>query len=198
VDFVLKIQGVTKITNRKYLNLFSINYTDRHNQDKSCQIASRKDIPKCVSGEFDLPDAVVIVPYHQKKQKLVLISEFRVALGGFQYGFPAGLLDRNESVEDAGARELKEETGLRVTRVLNVGPPVYSSSGMTDESVAMLYVECDGEASKAGNESSEEINTLFVSPAEAALLLKHPEHPFDVKTWLVVSFFAAHGSVVLK
>lgn len=198
MDDVLKIQGVTKITNRQHLNLFSISYVDRHDQDKSWKIASRKNIPKCVSGEFDLPDAVVIVPYHKKKEKLVLISEFRVALGGFQYGFPAGLVDKNESVETAGARELKEETGLTVTRVLKKGPTVYSSSGMTDESIAMLYVECDGSASKTGNESSEEINTFFVSTKEAAELLRQPLYPFDVKTWLVVSFFAEHGIAFVK
>lgn len=173
--------------------MFSISYTDRFGKDKSWQIASRHSVPKCVSGEFDTPDAVVIVPFHETKKKLVVIAEYRVAIGGFQYGFPAGLIDKGETIAQAGSRELTEETGLHVTAVEKTGPPVYSSTGMTDESVAMLYVSCEGEPSRAGNEGSEDIRTEFVSPQEAARLLSDAGQKFDVKTWLVLSFFAATG-----
>lgn len=193
----MKIKGVIQITNERHLNLFSIAYEDRNQREKSWKIVSRNETPKCVSREFDSPDAVVIVPYHIGKEKLVVISEFRVALGGFQFGFPAGLVDEKESVAEAGVRELKEETGLVATRILLEGPPVYSSTGMTDESVSMLYVECDGEPSSDLNESSEEIHTLFLSPDETAGLLTHRDHRFDVKTWLVLSSFATHGKLAL-
>ena len=158
---------------------------------------SRQNAPKALSGNLDRPDAVVVVPYHAGKEKLVLISEFRVALGCFQYGFPAGLIDKGENVVEAGVRELREETGLIAMRILMEGPPVYSSSGMTDESISMIYVVCDGEPSNALNESSEDIQTLFVSPGEAATLIAKRELRFDVKTWLVLSMFAVHGKLAL-
>ncbi|MBW1820826.1 MAG: NUDIX hydrolase [Deltaproteobacteria bacterium] len=191
----MKIQNVEKITDCRHLNLYEISYINQNGIEKLWQIASRTDKPKCVTGQFDMPDAVVIVPFHKKKDKLVIIKEFRVPLGDYQYGFPAGLVDEGETIQQTCIRELKEETGLNVTCIKKISPPVYSSSGMTDESVSMVYVECDGTPSNKGNEGSEDITTIFVSPPEASELCKDSKIKLDVKTWLVLSSFAECGRV---
>jgi ADP-ribose pyrophosphatase len=191
----VKVKSVKKITDYSHLNMFEIIYSDTKNREKHWSLASRNDPPKCVSGHFETPDAVVIVAYHTEQKKLVIIKEFRVPLGDYQYGFPAGLVDAGETVESSVIRELKEETGLTVTQMNKVSPPVYSSSGMTDESVAMVYVECSGEVSKEGNCSSEDIETLFVSPDEARTLCGNSRIKFDVKTWLVLSQYGETGRV---
>ena len=123
------------------------------------------------------------------------IEEFRVTLGGYQYGFPAGLVDAGETVAATCNRELQEETGLSLQRVLRQSPPVYSSSGMTDEAVSMVFVECDGRPSNAANESSEDITTVFVDPPEAEILCSATDHRMDVKTWIVLSAFARFGTI---
>lgn len=189
----MKIKQTRQILSGRHINAYSISYLDRRGAEKEWQMVSRGGDPKCVTGNFDLPDAVVIVPFHTEKQKLVIIKEFRVALGGFQFGFPAGLLDEGESIEEAGRRELREETGLHLNRVLKQSPPIYSSSGLTDEAVSMVFAECSGQASDRGNESSEMITTLFVSPEEAGRLCADPQLKFDVKTWLVLSQYAVYG-----
>ncbi|MDY6789857.1 MAG: NUDIX hydrolase [Thermodesulfobacteriota bacterium] len=191
----MKIQHVEKITDCRHLNMYEISYINRNGMEKSWHIASRGDQPKCVTGQFDMPDAVVIVPFHKEKNKLVIIKEFRVPLGGYQYGFPAGLVDKGETIQQTCIRELKEETGLNVTRIKKTSPPAYSSSGMTDESVSMVYVECNGTPSNKGNEGSEDITTIFVSPSEASELCKNLKIKLDVKTWLVLSSFAESGRV---
>ena len=191
----MKIQNVEKITDCRHLNLFEISYINQNGTEKLWQIASRADKPKCITGRFDMPDAVVIVPFHKKKDKLVIIKEFRVPLGDYQYGFPAGLVDKGETVQQTCIRELKEETGLNVTRIKKISPPVYSSSGMTDESVSMIYVECDGTPSNKGNEGSEDITTIFISPSKASELCKDSKIMLDVKTWLVLISFAERGSI---
>ena len=191
----MKIKNVEKITDCRHLNLYEISYINQNGIEKLWQIASRTDKPKCVTGQFDMPDAVVIVPFHKKKDKLVIIKEFRVSLGGYQYGFPAGLVDEGETIQQTCIRELKEETGLDVIRIKKISPPVYSSSGMTDESVSMVYVECDGTPSNKGNEGSEDITTIFLSPPEASELCKDSKIKLDVKTWLVLSSFAENGRI---
>ncbi len=138
----------------------------------------------------------MVVPYHRTYEKLVLIKEFRVPLGGTQYGFPAGLVDPGESIEQAGQRELLEETGLTVTRILKLSPPIFSSSGMTDESICLLYVECKGEPSTANNEASEEIEVILLSKENAGVSLTNTDLNFDVKSWIVLDQFAATGRII--
>ena len=189
----MQIHDIRQLTDMQHLNLFTIQYQDKTGTDKTWTYASRSgpaDVRETVPVR---PDAVVVVPYHVKARKLVIIREFRVVLGGYQYGFPAGLLDPGETVIQAGKRELFEETGLGLTRVVTQSPAVYSSSGMTDESVSLVYAECEGTPSSAHTEDSEDIQTLLVSRREAGRLLESPDIRFDVKTWIVLRQFADHG-----
>jgi ADP-ribose pyrophosphatase len=190
---MMEIKGFRKLTAERWLNLFEVSYVSRTGDKKFWQMASRQEAPKCIAGGFRRPDAVVIVPFHMAKNKMVIIREYRVTLNGYEYGFPAGLVDRGESVEQAANRELVEETGLTVSRFIKISPPLYSSAGMTDESVAMVYVECEGEPSNSGNSDSELIDILLISPEEALTLLSDPALKFDVKTWLAISQFAEYN-----
>ena len=189
----MDIKKSHKLTRQKWLNLFDIEFRDKNGRNKSWQMASRQNEPKCMTGNFSIPDAVVIAPFHVDRKKIVLTREYRVPLGGFEYGFPAGLVDDGESIAEAARRELKEETGLEVTRILKSSQPVYSSAGMTDESVAMVFVECTGRPSNEANTDSEEIEIMLASQAEVAVLIEDPEIKFDAKAWLVLSRFAESG-----
>jgi ADP-ribose pyrophosphatase len=189
----MKIKQADKLTNLKWLNMFDVTYVDKNGQTRSWQIVSREKKPKCMTGKFKLPDAVVIVPFHHEKRKVVITKEFRVPLADFEYGFPAGLIDEGETIEDAARRELREETGLDLTRILKISPPIYSSAGMTDESVAMVYVECDGEPSVSRNAESEFIEVELISQPEATRLCRNPALKFDAKAYLVLCGFAENG-----
>ncbi|MFH1153505.1 MAG: NUDIX hydrolase [Pseudomonadota bacterium] len=191
----MEILTMEKVTDFRHLNLFSLTYKSRSGTPKSWIFASRSEHPVITRDSVDMPDAVVIVPFHRDLQRLVIIREFRVPLGGYQYGFPAGLVDKGETTRQTAARELREETGLTLLRVVKQSPPVYSSSGMTDESVSMVFVECCGEPSVAGNEDSEDIQVILVSPEEAGRLLDVPGARFDVKSWIVLSMFSEHGKL---
>jgi ADP-ribose pyrophosphatase len=191
---MMKIKGSRKLTAGKWLNLFEVSYIARTGDEKSWQMASRRNEPKCLTGSYHRPDAVVIVPFHTRRNKMVIIREYRVTLDDYEYGFPAGLVDNGESVEQAARRELKEETGLTVSRFIKVSPPIYSSAGMTDESVAMVYVECEGEPSNSANTDSELIEILFISPGEALDILNDTTLKFDAKSWLAISQFAENDA----
>ena len=177
-----------KITDYPHLNLIRARYKDTAGTDKSWLYASRQNSA--------VPDAVVIVPFHQQENKLVIIKEFRVPLGGFQYGFPAGLVDPGESIVQAGRRELYEETGLSVVEVIKQSPAIFSSSGLTDESICLLYVACEGAANTEHNEASEMIEVEMLSQAQAAGFIRQDNILFDVKTWIVLDRFAVTGKVV--
>lgn len=187
---MMKIKDSRKLTAERWLNLFDVSYVAKNGAQKSWQLASRRKEPKCVTGAYSRPDAVVIVPFHTEHRKLVICREYRIPLNDYEFGFPAGLVEYGESVEQAACRELVEETGLTVSRIIKRSPPVYSSAGMTDESVAMVYVECKGKPSTRANTDSELIEILLVSPGEASDLINDPTLKFDAKAWLVISRFA--------
>jgi ADP-ribose pyrophosphatase len=191
----MKINTVKKITDCKYLNLFSIHYQDRVNHEKQWIFASRSERLNPFEQDYTKPDAVVIVPFHIQEKKLVVIKEFRVAIGGYQYGFPAGLVDKDESVEQAGKRELFEETGLTATKILKKSPAVFSSSGMTDESISMMFVECEGHPTSRFNEASEDIEVMMLSREQASDIVCDNRIKFDVKLWIVLNTFASQGII---
>jgi ADP-ribose pyrophosphatase len=191
----MNIKTALKLTRKKWLNLFDVVYSGKDGKEHSWLMTTRALQPKCITGCFEPPDAVVVVAHHTVKKRIVLTREYRVPLGGYEYGFPAGLVDDGETVEQAAARELTEETGLAITRIHHVSPTLYSSAGMTDESVAMVYVECDGEPSTAGNTPSELIHIELVSQYEAAALCRDNRLKFDAKAWLVLERFSVTGRI---
>lgn len=190
---MFEIKEARKLTDEKWLNLFDVKYVAKTGDEKSWQLATRQKEPKCVTGRYDRPDAVVIVAFHKVKDKMVITREYRVPLNDYEYGFPAGLIDGGESVEQATRRELREETGLTVSRFIKMSPPIYSSAGMTDESVAMVYVECEGTPSNTANTEFELIEVLLITPAEALRMCSDVTLKFDAKAWLEISQFAENG-----
>jgi ADP-ribose pyrophosphatase len=194
-DQPIRITRVDLLADADWLRLFRLHYHTKSRTERSWVMATRLEAPRCATGRFEKPDGVIIVAHHVRRAKIVVTREYRVVLGNDEYGFPAGLVDEGETVADAARRELKEETGLEVVRFLREGPPVYSSAGMTDESVAMVYVECDGEPSAEANQDSELIEVLFVSPEEAGRLCNDSALMFDAKAWLVLDHFAKMGSI---
>jgi len=160
-----------------------------------------------------LPDAVVIVaikktlwpsdtggPY--QPARLVLVDEFRPAIGRREICFPAGLIDQKdyeggktaqEAAKSAAVRELKEETGLTLT-VTGVSPPnLYSSAGMSDESCMIVFGKAEGEISSAFMEADEDIKGLLWSEAEIATNIHNPDLAFAKVCWPFLWNFARNG-----
>ena len=189
----MKIKKADKLTNLKWLNMFDVAYTDKHGHNKSWQVATRAGQPKCISGRYAAPDAVVMAAFHPSENKIVVTREYRVPLADYEYGFPAGLIDEGETIEQAVRRELREETGLNLTRILRVSPPLYSSAGMTDESVSMVYIECNGRPSTQANTASELIEVELLSAVQAAELCNDASLKFDAKAWLVLVEYSKTG-----
>jgi ADP-ribose pyrophosphatase len=189
----MEITGFKKLTDKKWLNLFEIEYRDKRNQSRKWEVVSRKALPKCITNAFDPPDAVVIVPFHKDEQKLVIIREYRVALAGYEYALPAGLIDEGESIERTSCRELKEETGLDLVKIRKISPTLYGTAGMTDENFVMVYCTCKGTVSSSGNEGTETIENLLVSMKDAIALLNDRATKFDVKLWLELTRFVDNG-----
>lgn len=139
----------------------------------------------------DKPAAVVIVPINIQNENptLIVTKEFRYPLNDYEYGLPAGLIDDNETIEETTKRELFEETGLDVVDILSVSKPIYSSSGITDESIVMVYCTYTGEISKDNLEKEEDITTYEYNIDDVKNLLLDPDKKIGAKAWFVMNSF---------
>jgi 8-oxo-dGTP pyrophosphatase MutT (NUDIX family) len=78
-------------------------------------------------------------------QQVVLVRQFREAVGERLLEVPAGVLDEpGERSEAAAVRELLEETGYRAHGVVRLGS-VYSSPGFTDERIELYRTQAEPE-----------------------------------------------------
>lgn len=86
-------------------------------------------------------EAVMIVPVVDNH--LILIREYAVGTESYELGFPKGLIDPGETVDEAANRELKEEVGFgarKLTFLKKVGmAPSYFSSQMNIVVAEDLY-----------------------------------------------------------
>jgi len=127
--------------------------------------------------------------------RLVVISEFRVPIGDYEYGLPAGLIDHDETIDTTVRRELKEETGLEVVNFRKISPLIFNTAGLTNEGCHMAFVTARGTLSTADNEASEDIQPMLLSQQEVKELLNDPSKKFGAKGYLVMERFADTGSI---
>lgn len=193
----MKILDATILAKVKYATLFAVSYLDRKGNAKRWHLVSRGDQPKCISGERRRPDAAIIVPYHRGADKLVVIREFRIPVGDYLYGFPAGLLDPAETLAAAAGRELHEETGLELVRLYRHSPALFSSAGITDETIAMIFAEVEGTPTVRHNADSEQIEVCLMDRQEIRALLDRNGLVFSTRAWLVMDAFAQLGKSYL-
>lgn len=173
-----QIHSVDKLTENKFVNLYNVKATSVHNTPVSYFVASRaKSICELkLKTKKNTPDGVIIYSiYGEKRDKVVLIRQYRYTIGDYIYEFPAGLVEPGEDFHEGAARELYEETGLTLTPLkVDIGyeKPYFTTIGMTDESCATVFGYASGEISADAQEDSEEIEVVIADREEVKRILR--------------------------
>ncbi|MBO4352477.1 MAG: NUDIX hydrolase [Eggerthellaceae bacterium] len=139
-------------------------------------------------------DAICIVA-KTPRDTLVMIREFRYPLNSWCIALPAGLLDPGESIAECAARELQEETGYAPIAGTSVQPlpqAGYSSTGMSDETVHVVFVEAE-RTSEAHRERHELIEVFELPIANVRAFLDENELPIGTRAQLILELFAAQA-----
>lgn len=130
----------------------------------------RRDVLRDESGaEFlrevvEHPGAAVVVPF-LPDGRVVLVRQYRHAVGECLLELPAGTLEPGEDAADCARRELEEETGWRAGKVLPLAS-VYSSPGILNEAMR-FFLARELEAGTADPDPGEEIEVVPLTVAEA-------------------------------
>ena len=172
------IHDVRKMTANRFLNMYEVFATSSKGRKVHYFVSSRaeKEEDLKINTRQNTPDGVIIYSiYGEKKDKVVLIRQYRYPIGDYIYELPAGLVEKNENFHQGAIRELKEETGLDLIPI-EVDPvfekPFFTTVGMTDESCAAVYGYASGEISTEGQEGSEEIEVVLADREEIRRILR--------------------------
>lgn len=139
------------------------------------------------------PDAVCIVPL-LPDGSVLLEREFRYPLNSWCVSLPAGLIDAGESLEEAVARELSEETGYRLRddiapAVRPLPQPGFSSTGLTEENVQVVFAQVEP-AGEARPDSAELIEPFTVARADLRAFLDANKLPIGTRCQLILELLA--------
>ena len=192
-----RINGIKKLTDNPYLNLYELDATFRDGSSAPYYVASRQknvDSLKAVSHDNQADGVILYGVYGENRDKVVLIRQYRYPVNGYVYEFPAGLVEPNENVTQAGIREMYEETGLEFSPVDGgaCSRPFYTTIGMTDESCAMVYGYCTGTPTNKNQDGTEDIQVILADRDECCRILKE-ENVAIMCAYMLMHFIACEG-----
>lgn len=178
-----RVKHVTKQTNNPFLNMYQFEVEYRNGKTSPYYVASRSPNAENLEAltHKHHSDAIIIYAiYGEKKDKIVLVRQFRYPINDYLYELPAGLVEKGEDIYEAGVRELYEETGLtfipkKVDKAYTKA--FFSTPGLSDESAGAIYGYCTGVPSNCNQEESEDIQIILADKNECKRILKEEKLP---------------------
>ncbi len=101
----------------------------------------KRDGSESIYTVVERSDTVIIVPLSSKNDT-ILLKQYRYPVDGDSLEFPMGGVDDGETMEDAAARELLEETGLTSHSLEKVGE-YYANPGLSSQKVLVFTAKVD-------------------------------------------------------
>jgi ADP-ribose pyrophosphatase len=128
------------------------------------------------------PGGAAVLPVLPDGQVL-LIQQFRPAIGAMVYEIPAGRLEPNESPQECAGRELIEETGYCAAQITSLGG-CWSTVGFCDEFIHLFL----GQGLTVAEQALEpdEVIELCPMPLDEALHKVKNSEILDSKTQLAL------------
>lgn len=167
----MKLEKIEKVRDSKYLKNYELTYINKAGKEKVYEIVSHSNIEKPEDiGKRNSGVSIVAL----KDGKLLLLREFRMGVNSYIYNLCAGFVEKDESIEECIKRELYEETGLSLTKIIDILDPAFVAVGLSDVKNQLAIVEVEGDISDHTS-VNEEIYASFYSKEEIEKLLQTEE-----------------------
>lgn len=174
-----EFKEIIQETNHPFLNFYTVKYLVTENsgiQKEYCYyLASRHNKEELLvkTQNYTKPDGVIIPLYYidnNNEISLLLTKQFRPAVGRYVISVPAGLIDEGEDLISSVKREAKEEAGVNVDNIDILSPIGTTSSGLSDETNAIVLARIIDFNDK-NLEEFEDINCFLVKLEEIDKIL---------------------------
>lgn len=185
----MKLLSLKKVKDGKYLKNYELTYLNKKGKEKVYEIVSRHEI----ADEKELGNhisGVSIVAYCE--DRLLLLKEFRMGVNRYVYNLCAGMIEAGESIEECIQRELYEETGLHLKKVLQILPPSFSAIAISDIKTQIAFVEAEG-TFEDHTSDNELIEAKFYSREEVRELLETEE--FSSRAQMAAYIFVMRSKI---
>ena len=183
----MKADDIKLIHQGEYLSYYEIVYFVESGHHKSYEMVSKNvsnfnnsdALSLETIGKDDI--AIVLIVLNPDHSKMLLLKEFRMGVNQYVYGQVTGFIDEGETDEQAAARELKEETGLDLVRIIDKLPGTFTCAPVADDKTIMFVCEAEGNIIESDN-VNEEIHPFWVDKADVKKLLFDEKITFAART----------------
>ena len=180
----MELTKFEKVRDGKYLKNYELTYRNKAGREKKYEMVSRRELAgiEDVGGK---PSGVSIVATYG--DRMLLLHEFRMGVNRTIYNLCAGMLEPGESIEECVARELYEETGLKVRKIKKILPPSFAAVAISDTTTYIAFVEAEGDFEDHTSEN-EQIEARFYTKEEIKRLLE--TESFSSRAQMAAYFFS--------
>jgi ADP-ribose pyrophosphatase len=135
------------------------------------------------------PGAVAILPV-LPNERIILVRQYRHAVGDSLWEIPAGLIDPGECALESAKRELREETGYSAEKWRRLFS-FFTSPGFTNEEITLYMAE---QLSKIGHFDPQEIDAYDSYSMSELVRMIETGSIRDAKTVLGIFFLQSQFS----
>jgi len=145
---------------------------------------------------FDRGDSVAAIIYNTTNQKILFVKQFRYPIftkdkdNAWSLEIVAGIVEPGKSPEETMTREIMEETGYRVNRLLPLFS-FYPTPGGSNEKIFLFFAKVDqkDQIDKGGGLIEEGENIQLIElPPETAFNMMGTGKIFDAKTIIALQW----------
>jgi ADP-ribose pyrophosphatase len=126
---------------------------------------------RCVNRSLVKAQPVVVLIPRKKDGRLILIRQLRVAAGNEILEFPAGTVEKGESIAQCARRELEEETGWRAGRLRRV-LGFFPTPGISTEKMHLFIADRLTKVPSPGCDPDEELTVEDYTVAEVEKMIQ--------------------------
>lgn len=193
----MKLIDFKKVKDGKFIKNYELKYLNNEGKEKIFEIISHNDY-ESASEIGQKSSGVSIVALDESLEEMLILKEFRMGVNKQIYNLCAGRMEKGETPEDCIKRELLEESGLELKRVVRILPPSFAAVALSDIKNQIAIVVVKGIPTGKNASANEWIVPDMYSKSEALKLVENEE--FTSRAQLATYMFAmgAFDNLCLK